>query len=136
MDPRLWLDKDSVCLVWSRTTKKWEQGVISEVTFDENEEKNNQEFFDVQYGEDYKSHKRIGRFCDELKVDEDYMDENKQANRKMYICEGSIVRVYSRSRKQWFAGTVEEIFFDIKTHKEWLLIKYGDNRRIKDPSLK
>eukprot|EP01084_Bolivina_argentea_P041508 76609_1 len=42
---------------------------------------------------------------------------------------GSKCRIYSRSSKKWYDGTVDKIIIDSKTNKEWLTIKYCHKRK-------
>ena len=36
--------------------------------------------------------------------------------------------IYSRSAKQWLDGTIAKIYIDPATNKEWLVVKYGQNK--------
>ena len=44
---------------------------------------------------------------------------------------GSKCLIYSRSKKLWFEGIVDNIYIDDTTNKEWLEVKYSDKKRKK-----
>ena len=63
-DPRMDLCKGCSCLVWSRSGGKWHIGKVEDRFLDQ---KTNEEWFLIKYGDDLvKKKKKMQRFCEDL----------------------------------------------------------------------
>ena len=137
IDPRLSLDINSSCSIYSRSKKQWLPGVVNDIFIDPN---TNQEWLIVKYGNN--KSKRIQRLCNDLQADYNdlfdpymdapYNDDNEMKyeinDARMLLDIGSPCEIYSRSKNKWYNGTISDIFIDRKTNQEWLVIKYGKNK--------
>ena len=47
---------------------------------------------------------------------------------RLYLDVGFPCSIYSRSRNEWSAGIIDDIYIDENTNKEWLIVKYGNNQ--------
>eukprot|EP01084_Bolivina_argentea_P012563 23511_1 len=105
----------SLCLIFSRSTKKWFSGCITEI-----KGKGNNEWFTVKYCKN--KTKQIQRNCSDMKP----IPNNDHS----YFKKGSICMIKSDNGvNKWCFGTVINIFYD--QQEEWLTIKYKENNIIK-----
>ena len=116
-NPRYKWRLGSVLSIFSRSQGCWFIGVISETYFDKETIK---EWFIVKY--DKSKSKHIQRLCTHIKP-----LEGEDAIRYSWTFD-SICSIYSRSAGQWFQGKIHDIYHDSITNKEWLVVKYNDNK--------